>query len=80
MEMTSRFESREDPAVIRNYGNLVLEVASIVPDGMVVFFTSYIFMETVVAAWYDQVGSAYYFVFGTLFLYWYVRIKYFLGR
>lgn len=54
VEMTSRFESREDPAVIRNYGNLVLEVASIVPDGMVVFFTSYIFMETVVAAWYDQ--------------------------
>lgn len=52
--ITSRFESREDPAVIRNYGNLVLEMASIVPDGIVVFFTSYVYMENVVATWYDQ--------------------------
>ncbi|GMT18353.1 hypothetical protein PFISCL1PPCAC_9650, partial [Pristionchus fissidentatus] len=52
--ITSRFESRADVAVIRNYGNLVLEVASIVPDGMVVFFTSYTYMEHVVATWYDQ--------------------------
>ncbi|MFH4975571.1 hypothetical protein AB6A40_002280 [Gnathostoma spinigerum] len=52
--ITSRFESREDAAVIRNYGNLVLEFASIVPDGMVVFFTSYVYMENVVATWYDQ--------------------------
>jgi len=52
--MTSRFESREDVAVIRNYGNLVLEMASVVPDGIVVFFTSYMYMESVVATWYDQ--------------------------
>ncbi|VDK55944.1 unnamed protein product [Anisakis simplex] len=52
--ITSRFESRDDAAVIRNYGNLVLEMASIVPDGMVVFFTSYSYMENVVATWYDQ--------------------------
>ncbi|VDM45177.1 unnamed protein product [Toxocara canis] len=52
--ITSRFESREDAAVIRNYGNLVLEMASIVPDGIVVFFTSYAYMENVVATWYDQ--------------------------
>uniref|UniRef100_A0A915CLA5 General transcription and DNA repair factor IIH helicase subunit XPD n=1 Tax=Parascaris univalens TaxID=6257 RepID=A0A915CLA5_PARUN len=52
--ITSRFESRDDAAVIRNYGNLVLEVASIVPDGVVVFFTSYVYMENVVSIWYDQ--------------------------
>ncbi|TKR64288.1 hypothetical protein L596_024850 [Steinernema carpocapsae] len=54
VSMTSRFESRDDVAVIRNYGNLVLEMASVVPDGIVVFFTSYMYMESVVATWYDQ--------------------------
>nr|CAG4640640.1 EOG090X01B4 [Eulimnadia texana] len=52
--MTTRFESREDTAVIRNYGNLILEIASVVPDGIVCFFTSYLYLETVVASWYDQ--------------------------
>jgi DNA excision repair protein ERCC-2 len=55
VEITSRFESREDPAVIRNYGTLILELASVVPDGMVVFFTSYVYMENIVATWYEQV-------------------------
>lgn len=45
--------------MIRNYGTLVLELASIVPDGIVVFFTSYVYMENVVAAWYEQVLFAY---------------------
>ncbi|KIH57306.1 DNA repair helicase [Ancylostoma duodenale] len=52
--MTSRFEQRSDVAVIRNYGNLVLEMAAVVPDGMVVFFTSYVYMESVIAVWYEQ--------------------------
>lgn len=52
--MSSRYETREDVAVIRNYGNLLVEMASIVPDGMVCFFTSYLYMENVVASWYDQ--------------------------
>nr|CAG4647676.1 EOG090X01B4 [Moina brachiata]SVE92856.1 EOG090X01B4 [Moina brachiata] len=52
--MSSRFESREDSAVIRNYGILLVEVAAAVPDGIVCFFTSYLYLETVVAAWYDQ--------------------------
>lgn len=55
MEITSRFESREDASVIRNYGNLILELAAVVPDGIVVFFTSYAYMENVIAAWYEQV-------------------------
>nr|CAG4642311.1 EOG090X01B4 [Evadne anonyx] len=52
--MSSRFESRDDTAVIRNYGNLLVEVAASVPDGIVCFFTSYMYLETVVASWYDQ--------------------------
>ena len=42
--ITSKFEAREDPAVIRNYGNLLLDMASVVPDGMVCFFVSYVYM------------------------------------
>ncbi|UYV82846.1 ERCC2 [Cordylochernes scorpioides] len=41
-------------AVIRNYGNLLLEIVSIVPDGVVCFFTSYHYMEAVVSSWYEQ--------------------------
>uniref|UniRef100_A0A672QXN3 General transcription and DNA repair factor IIH helicase subunit XPD n=1 Tax=Sinocyclocheilus grahami TaxID=75366 RepID=A0A672QXN3_SINGR len=52
--MTSKFETREDFAVIRNYGNLLLEMSAIVPDGIVAFFTSYIYMENIVASWYEQ--------------------------
>lgn len=52
--MSSRYESREDISVIRNYGNLLVEVAAAVPDGIVCFFTSYLYLETVVASWYDQ--------------------------
>ncbi|PVD26612.1 hypothetical protein C0Q70_14289 [Pomacea canaliculata] len=52
--ITSKFETREDIAVIRNYGNLLVEMASIVPDGIVCFFTSYIYMETIAASWYEQ--------------------------
>lgn len=52
--MSSKFETREDIAVTRNYGNLLVEMVSVVPDGVVCFFTSYIYMETIVAAWYEQ--------------------------
>ncbi|CAJ0963862.1 unnamed protein product, partial [Mesorhabditis belari] len=52
--VTSRFESRAEPSVIRNYGNLVIDMAKIVPDGIVVFFTSYLYMQAVISLWYDQ--------------------------
>lgn len=52
--ISSKFESREDTAVIRNYGQLLVETAKIVPDGIVCFFTSYLYLESVVASWYDQ--------------------------
>nr|SVE74026.1 EOG090X01B4 [Daphnia barbata] len=52
--MSSRYETREDTAVIRNYGNLLVEIAAAVPDGIVCFFTSYLYLETIVSSWYDQ--------------------------
>ena len=44
--------------MIRNYGNLLLEMSAVVPDGIVAFFTSYQYMESTVASWYEQVRPA----------------------
>jgi DNA excision repair protein ERCC-2 len=52
--MSSKFETRDDIAVIRNYGNLLVDIVRVVPDGVVCFFTSYMYMEAVVASWYEQ--------------------------
>ncbi len=50
-DITSKYESRDDPSVIRNYGNLLIEMAAVVPDGMVAFFVSYECLEKYVEAW-----------------------------
>lgn len=52
--MTSRFEVRNDPAVVRNYGNLLLDFAKITPDGLVCFFPSYIYLEMIVTLWHEM--------------------------
>ena len=49
--------SSPSAAVIRNYGNLLLEMSGVVPDGIVAFFTSYMYMENIVASWYEQVRT-----------------------
>lgn len=49
--MSSRFEIRNDPSVVRNYGNLLIEFAKITPDGLVVFFPSYLYMESIISMW-----------------------------
>ena len=54
VSISSRYETRDDIAVVRNYGLLVVEMASIVPDGIVCFFTSYSYMESIVSNWYIQ--------------------------
>lgn len=35
--ISSRFEIRNDPSIVRNYGSMLVEFAKITPDGMVVF-------------------------------------------
>ncbi len=54
VSISSRYETRDDIAVVRNYGLLVVEMSSIVPDGIVCFFTSYSYMESIVSNWYVQ--------------------------
>lgn len=54
--ISSRFEVRNDPAVVRNFGNILVEYSKIVPDGIVAFFPSYLYMESIVAAWNDMVS------------------------
>lgn len=54
VEISSKFETRDDMAVIRNYGNLVVEMSTSIPDGVVCFFVSYLYMESVVSIWHEQ--------------------------
>ncbi|CAH8528978.1 unnamed protein product [Dicrocoelium dendriticum] len=52
--MTTRFESRDDTAVVRNYGHLLAQLSSVVPDGIVAFFPSYHYLESTFSMWYEQ--------------------------
>ena len=54
VNISSKFEVRTDPAVVRNYGQILLEFAKLTPDGIVAFFPSYIYLETIVALWTEQ--------------------------
>ena len=49
--ISTRFELRKDLAVVRNYGQLLIDIAACTPDGVCCFFTSYQFMEYVVGEW-----------------------------
>jgi DNA excision repair protein ERCC-2 len=49
--ISTSFQVRNEPSVVRNYGNLLTEFARITPDGMVVFFPSYLYMESIISMW-----------------------------
>ena len=49
--VSSGFDERNDPPVVRNYGNLLIEFSKITPDGIVVFFPSYLYMESIISNW-----------------------------
>lgn len=53
--ISSKFEVRNDPAVVRNFGNILVEFGKIVPDGIVAFFPSYLYMESIIAMWHEMV-------------------------
>eukprot|EP00633_Aureoumbra_lagunensis_P004857 CAMPEP_0197320100 /NCGR_PEP_ID=MMETSP0891-20130614/57627_1 /TAXON_ID=44058 ORGANISM="Aureoumbra lagunensis, Strain CCMP1510" /NCGR_SAMPLE_ID=MMETSP0891 /ASSEMBLY_ACC=CAM_ASM_000534 /LENGTH=708 /DNA_ID=CAMNT_0042811325 /DNA_START=520 /DNA_END=2646 /DNA_ORIENTATION=+ len=53
--ISTRFEARDNISIIRNYGILLIELVSSVPDGIVTFFTSYQYMEKTIAHW-DEMG------------------------
>ena len=52
--ISSRFEIRNDPSIVRNYGSMLVEFAKITPDGMVVFFPSYLYMESIISMWQNM--------------------------
>jgi len=54
LAVSSKYDSRNDLAVVRNYGNLLVEMSTIVPDGIVCFFTSYHYMKGIVSMWYEM--------------------------
>lgn len=49
--ISSRFEIRNDPSVVRNYGSVLVEFSKVTPDGLVVFFPSYLYMESIISMW-----------------------------
>jgi len=52
--ISSRCESLPDTSIVRTYGNLLLEVAACVSDGVVCFFPSYMHLQLVVDSWREQ--------------------------
>jgi len=52
--VSTAYKTRGDPSVIRNYGSLLVELSKYVPDGIICFFTSYQYMEDIVAMWYEM--------------------------
>ena len=49
--ISSGFQIRNEPGVVRNYGSLLMEFSKITPDGIVVFFPSYLYMESIISMW-----------------------------
>lgn len=49
--ISSGFQIRNEPGVVRNYGTLLLEFSRLTPDGIVVFFPSYLYMESIISMW-----------------------------
>jgi DNA excision repair protein ERCC-2 len=53
--VSTRFEDRGNIGVVRNYGAMLVELCCTIPDGVVAFFTSYSYMESVISEW-DAMG------------------------
>lgn len=55
LQISSKFDDRDDSSIIRNYGSLLAELSATVPDGIVCFFPSYRYMENIICRW-DEMG------------------------
>ncbi|KAG8653860.1 general transcription and DNA repair factor IIH helicase subunit XPD isoform X2 [Manihot esculenta] len=51
LPVSTKFDMRSDPGVARNYGKLLVEMVSVVPDGIVCFFVSYSYMDGIINSW-----------------------------
>jgi DNA excision repair protein ERCC-2 len=54
-QCSTRYESRGNTFVVRNYGSMLVDLCASIPDGVVAFFTSYSYMEALVSEW-DGMG------------------------
>ncbi|CAB4291710.1 unnamed protein product [Prunus armeniaca] len=54
LPVSTKFDMRSDLGVVRNYGRLLLEMVSVVPDGVVCFFVSYSYMDGIVNSWNEN--------------------------
>ncbi|KAJ1696050.1 hypothetical protein LUZ63_004562 [Rhynchospora breviuscula] len=54
LPVSTKFDMRSDPRVVRNYGRLLLEMVAAVPDGIVCFFVSYSYMDGIVNSWNEM--------------------------
>lgn len=52
--LSSQYSTRNDISIARNYGELIIRVAEVVPDGIVCFFPSYEFMQEIVMRWTES--------------------------
>ena len=50
-QLSSKMEDRSNDNILRGYGLLLIELSRTVPDGMVVFFPSYQYMENAIHFW-----------------------------
>jgi len=50
-QISTAFKDRGDANVARNYGSLMVELCTSIPDGIVAFFTSYSYLESTVIEW-----------------------------
>lgn len=51
--LSTKYETRDDESILRHFGSMVAQMCSVVPDGAVVFFPSYSYMEMIIAKWHD---------------------------
>nr|WCZ58321.1 general transcription and DNA repair factor IIH helicase subunit [Paratrimastix eleionoma] len=54
LPVSSKYDVRNDPSVVRNYGALLVEISGVAPDGVVAFFPSYQYLSDIVASWHDM--------------------------
>lgn len=52
--ITSEYKHRNDKSVTRNFAELLLNLSDTVPDGILCFFPSYMYMEHVLKEWADD--------------------------
>ncbi|MHA1382176.1 MAG: helicase C-terminal domain-containing protein [Candidatus Helarchaeota archaeon] len=64
--LTTSYNERKNPEIIREYGNTIVKIAKNIPNGTVVFFPSYFLMKNMLDFWeqdgiLDELDSALFF-------------------